>query len=86
MLLITVIVRPNQELIKHIKSRMLGYVIAHITVKPNLDIDKLLNPLVEYFYREYGLRHSLDKEIFKEITNSIKQHIRNQHSSKNETI
>jgi len=82
----TIIVRPNQELIKYIKSRMLGYVITHITVKSNLDIDKLLNPLVEYFYRIYGRRYSLDKEIFKEITNSVKQYIRNQHNSKNEVI
>jgi hypothetical protein len=73
----TVIVRPSKELIEYFKHRMLGCVISHMMVKPDIDVDRLLSSLVEYFYREYGLRHSLDKEIFKEIANSVKQYIKN---------
>jgi hypothetical protein len=79
----TVIVRPSKELIEYFKHRMLGCVIAHMTVKPDIDVDGLLNSLVEYFYMGYGRKYSIDREIFKEITNSVKQYIRNQHSSKN---
>jgi hypothetical protein len=81
-----VTVRPSKELVEYIKSRMLGCVISHMMVKSNLDVDKLLNSLVEYFYRIYGRRYSLSKEVFKEITNSVKQYIRNKHNSKNEVI
>jgi len=77
----TVIVRPSKELIEYfklcLKYRMLGYVIAHITVKSNLDIDKLLNSLVEYFYRIYGRRYSLSKEVFEQIADSVKQYLSN---------
>jgi hypothetical protein len=55
---------------------MLGYVVAHMIVKYDTDIDKLLNSLVEYFYRIYGRRYSLSKEVFKEIADSVKQHLR----------
>jgi hypothetical protein len=54
---------------------MLGYVIAHKQVKPDTDIDKLLNSLVEYFYRIYGRRYSLSKEVFEQITDSVKQYL-----------
>jgi hypothetical protein len=77
MLLMTVTVRPSKELVEYIKSRMLGCIIAHMIVKHDLDVDKLLNSLVKYFYKAYSLRYSLDKEVFEQIANSIKQNLSN---------
>jgi hypothetical protein len=71
----TVIVRPSKELIEYFKHKMLGCVIAHMTVKPDIDVDGLLNSLVEYFYRAYGRRYSLNKEMFKEIADSVKNEV-----------
>jgi hypothetical protein len=67
----------SPELLNYFRRRMLGYVVAHMIVKSDTDIDKLLNSLVEYFYRIYGRRYSLSKEVFKEIADLIKQYLSN---------